>query len=87
VPGTPQLVTGLARVPDDIRGQRPPVRFEQYERHTAWDKSGELARNAHRFVSRLAAGRFLGYLQAQKASMTGQAGACQPARTRGGPRI
>jgi uncharacterized protein len=31
--------------------------------------------NAHRFVSRLAAGRFLGYLQAQKAAMTGQAGA------------
>ena len=35
----------------------------------------ELARNAHRFVSRLAAGRFLGYLKAQKAAMTGQAGA------------
>jgi len=35
----------------------------------------ELVRNAHRFVSRLAAGRFLGYLKAQKAAMTGQAGA------------
>jgi len=102
-----QFVTGLARVPNGIRGQGPPVRFEQYERHTAWDKSGglanrsgagdldviiysarkwarlalggnptvllvlfvpdeevvfrdeagaELVRNAHRFVSRLAAG-------------------------------
>jgi hypothetical protein len=122
----PQFVTGLARVPSGICGQGPPVRFEQYERHTAWDKPGglanrsgagdldviiysarkwarlalagnptvllvlfvpdeevvfrgeagaELVRNAHRFVSRLAAGRFLGYLQAQKAAMTGQAGA------------
>ena len=35
----------------------------------------ELMGNAHRFVSRLAAVRFLGYLQAQKAAMTGQAGA------------
>jgi hypothetical protein len=115
----PQFVTGLARVPNGIRGQGPSVRFEQYERHTAWDKPGglanrsgagdldviiysarkwarlalagnptvllvlfipdeevvfrdeagaELVRNADRFVSRLAAGRFLGYLQAQKAA-------------------
>ena len=122
----PQFVTGLARVPNGTRGQAPLVRFEQYERHTAWDRPGglanrsgagdldviiysarkwarlalagnptvllvlfvpdeevvfrnqagaELARNAHRFVSRLAAGRFLGYLKAQKAAMTGQAGA------------
>jgi uncharacterized protein len=122
----PQFVTGLARVPNGIRGQDRPVRFEQYERHTAWDKPGglanrsgagdldviiysarkwarlalagnptvllvlfvpdeevvfrndagaELAGNAHRFVSRLAAGRFLGYLKAQKAAMTGGAGA------------
>jgi hypothetical protein len=35
----------------------------------------ELVSNAHRFVSRLAAGRFLGYLKGQKAAMTGQAGA------------
>ncbi|HEX9518241.1 MAG TPA: hypothetical protein VF940_18915 [Streptosporangiaceae bacterium] len=35
----------------------------------------ELAGNAHRFVSRLAATRFLGYLRAQKAAITGQAGA------------
>src|SRR5258708_24459284 len=35
----------------------------------------ELVGNARRFVSRLAAVRFLGYLQAQKAAMTGQAGA------------
>jgi len=31
----------------------------------------ELAGNAHRFVSRLAAARFLGYLRAQKTTMTG----------------
>jgi uncharacterized protein len=122
----PQYVTGLARVPNGIRGEAPSVPFEQYERHTAWDRPGgvanrsgagdldvivysarkwarlalagnptvllvlfvpdeevvfrneagaELTDNAHRFVSRLAASRFLGYLQAQKAGMTGQAGA------------
>ena len=38
----PQYVTGLARVPNGIRGQGPSVRFEQYERHTAWDKPGAL---------------------------------------------
>jgi uncharacterized protein len=118
----PQFITGLARVPNGTRG----VPFEQYERHTAWDRPGglrnrsgagdldvviysarkwarlalagnptvllvlfvpddevvfrnkagaELAGNAHRFVSRLAAARFLGYLHAQKAAMTGRAGA------------
>jgi hypothetical protein len=122
----PQFVTGLARVPNGLHGQGPSVRFEQYERHTAWDRPGgvvnrsgagdldviiysarkwarlalagnptvllvlfvpddevvfrneagaELVGNAHRFVSRLAAVRFLGYLRAQKAAMTGQAGA------------
>lgn len=122
----PRFVTGLARVPNGIRGERPSVRFEQYERHTAWDRPGgvanrsgagdldvviysarkwarlalagnptvllvlfvpdeevvfrneagaELTANAHRFVSRLAAARYLGYLQGQKAAMTGQAGA------------
>lgn len=35
----------------------------------------ELVDNAHRFVSRLAADRFLGYLQAQQAAMTGAPGA------------
>ena len=35
----------------------------------------ELTVNAHRFVSRLAGERFLGYLQAQKAAMTGESGA------------
>lgn len=35
----------------------------------------ELVVNAHRFISRLAADRFLGYLQSQKAAMTGEAGA------------
>jgi uncharacterized protein len=122
----PQFVTGLARVPDGTRGQGPSVRFEQYERHTAWDRPGgianrsgagdldviiysarkwarlalagnptvllvlfvpnqevvfrneagaELADNAHRFVSLQAADRYLGYLQGQKAAMTGHAGA------------
>jgi hypothetical protein len=36
----PQFVTGLARVPNGIRGQGPSVRFEQYERHTAWGRPG-----------------------------------------------
>jgi hypothetical protein len=122
----PQFVTGLARVPNGTGGLGPSVTFEQYERHTAWDRPGgvanrsgagdldviiysarkwarlalagnptvllvlfvpeqevvfrneagaELGSNARRFVSRLAAGRFLGYLTAQKAAMTGQAGA------------
>src|SRR5260221_1780595 len=39
----PQLVTGLARVPNGIAGRGPSVRFEQYERHTAWDRPGGLA--------------------------------------------
>ena len=37
------FVTGLARVPNGIRGQGPSVAFEQYERHTAWDRPGGLA--------------------------------------------
>jgi hypothetical protein len=122
----PRFVTGLAQVPDGTSGRGPAVRFEQYERHTAWDRPGgvanrsgagdldviiysarkwarlalagnptvllvlfvpdhevvfrdeagaELAGNAHRFVSRLAASRYLGYLRGQKAAMTGQPGA------------
>jgi hypothetical protein len=122
----PQFITGLARVPDGVHGRGPSVRFEQYERHTAWDRAGgvanrsgagdldviiysarkwarlalagnptvllvlfvpdeevvfrneagaELTAGADRFVSRLAARRFLGYLRAQKAAMTGQPGA------------
>jgi hypothetical protein len=122
----PQFVTGLARVPNGTGGLALSVRFEQYERHTAWDRPGglanrsgagdldviiysarkwarlalagnptvllvlfvpdrevvyrdeagaELAANAHRFVSRLAAGRYLGYLKGQRAAMTGQPGA------------
>jgi hypothetical protein len=121
-----QFVTGLARVPNGINGLEPAVPFEQYERHTAWDRPGgvanrsgagdldviiysarkwarlalagnptvllvlfvpdeevvfrneagaELAANAHRFVSRLAANRYLGYLKGQKAAMTGEPGA------------
>ncbi len=122
----PQFVTGLARVRNGIGGQGLSVRFEQYERHTAWDRPGgvanrsgagdldviiysarkwarlalagnptvllvlfvpddevvfrsqvgaELTDNAHRFVSRLAATRFLGYLRGQKEAITGAAGA------------
>jgi uncharacterized protein len=117
----PQFVTGLARVPNGIRGERPSVVFEQYERHTAWDRPGGIANrsgagdldviiysarkwarlalagnptvllilfvpdeeivfrneagvqltdNADRFVSKLAAERFLGYLHAQKVAIT-----------------
>jgi uncharacterized protein len=36
----PQFVTGLARVPNGTGGLGPCVRFEQYERHTAWDRPG-----------------------------------------------
>jgi hypothetical protein len=112
----PAFVSGLARVPNGINGSGPSVRFEQYERHTAWDRPGgvanrsgagdldvivysarkwarlaldgnptvllvlfvpdeevvfrneagaELVANADRFVSRLAAVRFLGYLAGQ----------------------
>jgi uncharacterized protein len=122
----PEFVTGLARVPNGTGGQSFPVRFEQYERHTAWDRPGgvanrsgagdldviiysarkwarlalagnptvllvmfvpddevvfrdqagaELTANSHRFVSRFAAIRFLGYLRAQKAAMTRGTGA------------
>jgi hypothetical protein len=39
------------------------------------DAGAELVANAHRFVSQLAADRFLGYLRAQKAAMTGEIGA------------
>jgi hypothetical protein len=39
----PEFVTGLARVPNGIRGEGPSVAFEQYERHTVWDKPGGLA--------------------------------------------
>src|ERR1700759_2344626 len=39
----PQFVTGLARVPNGSGRLSPSVRFEQYERHTAWDRPGGLA--------------------------------------------
>jgi RNA repair pathway DNA polymerase beta family len=39
----PQFVTGLARVPNGVRGEGLSVRFEQYERHTAWDRPGGVA--------------------------------------------
>src|SRR6266496_2308019 len=69
----PQFVTGLARAGN------PTVLLVLFvpDREVVFrDEAGaELAANAHRFVSRLAAGRYLGYLKAQKAAMTGQAGA------------
>lgn len=122
----PAFVTGLARVPNGIAGEHERIAFEQYERHTAWDRSGgvdersgagdldviiysarkwcrlalagnptvliplfvpdvetmvrttpacELVANAERFVSKLAADRFLGYLHSQRGAMTGEVGA------------
>ncbi len=122
----PEYVTGLARVPAGTGAGDATVEFEQYERHTVWDRPGglanrsgvgevdviiysarkwcrlalagnptvllplfvpdeevmlrsevgaELVANAHRFVSRLAGDRFLGYLQSQRAAMTGEIGA------------
>jgi hypothetical protein len=126
----PAYVTGLAQVPSGTGAEAsvdgPRVPFEQYQRHTVWDKPGglanrsgagdldvviysirkwarlalggnptvllvlfvpddevvhrnqagaELVDNAHRFVSRQAADRFLGYLRGQKAAMTGEVGA------------
>jgi uncharacterized protein len=121
----PEFVTGLAQVPRGVDSDHL-VEFEQYQRHTVWDKPGglanrsgagdldvviysarkwcrlalagnptvllalfvpdeevlhrdgygaELVDNAHRFVSKLAADRFLGYLRAQRAAMVGGSGA------------
>ena len=39
------------------------------------EAGAEVTANAHRFVSRLAGAKFLGYLQAQKRAMTGEVGA------------
>ena len=126
MPGTPAVRDRAGPGPERRPRRGASVAFEQYERHTAWDRPGgianrsgagdldviiysarkwarlalagnptvllvlfvpdeevvfrndagaELASNAHRFVSRLAAGRFLGYLNAQKAAMTGAASA------------
>src|SRR5690348_10847326 len=36
----PEFVTGLAQVPNGTNGVVPSVRFEQYERLTAWDWPG-----------------------------------------------
>lgn len=121
----PQFVTGVGQVPAGT-ASAATVPFEQYQRHTVWDRPGglanrsgagdldvvvysarkwarlalggnptvllllfvpdeevvhrdergaELVANADRFVSRLAADRFLGYLQSQRRAMTGEAGA------------
>lgn len=117
-----RFVTGLARVPNGIDGLGHSVRFEQYQRHTAWDRDGGLANrsgagdldvviysarkwcrlalagnptvllllfvpdhevvhrtaegadlvaNAERFVSVIAAQKFLGYLRSQRDGMVG----------------
>ncbi len=122
----PEFVTGIARVPAGTEADGHTVPFEQYERHTAWDRPGglanrsgagdldvivysarkwcrlalggnptvllplfvpddevvvrtaagaELVAHADRFVSRLAGDRFLGYLDSQRAAMTGEPGA------------
>jgi hypothetical protein len=42
----PQFVTGLARVPNGTGGLAPSVRFEQYERHTAWDRPAPVSQTA-----------------------------------------
>lgn len=119
-------VTGLARVPAGINANGATVAFEQFERHTAWDRPGgranrsgagdldviiysarkwcrlalagnptvllplfvpddevvlrdaagaELVANASRFVSGLAASKYLGYLKSQRGAMTGGPGA------------
>lgn len=121
-----RFVTGVDQVPAGLDRERGRLPFEQYERHTAWDRPGgvanrsgagdldvvvysarkwarpalvgnptvllvlfvpdgdvvhrnhvgaELVANAHRFVSRRAAERFLGYLRAQRAGMTGESSA------------
>ena len=118
-------VTGIAQVPAGTASEAS-VPFEQYQRHTVWDRPGglanrsgagdldvvvysarkwarlalggnptvllllfvpddevvhrdargaELVANADRFLSRLAADRFLGYLQSQRRAMTGEVGA------------
>ena len=122
----PEYVTGIARVPAGTHSETATVEFEQYQRHTVWDRPGglanrsgagdldvviysarkwarlalagnptvllllfvpddevvhrnpagaELVAEAHRFVSHLAADRFLGYLRSQQAAMTGESGA------------
>ena len=121
----PAYVTGIAQVPAGT-ASAASIPFEQYQRHTVWDRPGglanrsgagdldvvvysarkwarlalggnptvllllfvpddevlhrdergaELVANADRFVSRLAADRFLGYLQSQRRAMTGEVGA------------
>jgi hypothetical protein len=121
----PELVTGVAQVPDGAQ-EGGVLPFEQYQRHTAWDRPGglanrsgagdldvvvysarkwarlalagnptvllvlfapdadvvhrdergaELVANAHRFVARSAAERFLGYLRSQRGAMVGASGA------------
>ena len=39
----PQYVTGVARSPTGVNGTGPSMVFEQYERHTAWDRPGGIA--------------------------------------------
>ncbi len=39
----PEFVTGLARVPRGTGVTAATIPFDQYERHTAWDRPGGLA--------------------------------------------
>lgn len=39
----PQYVTGTARVPAGVGAEAGTVEFEQYQRHTVWDRPGGLA--------------------------------------------
>ncbi|HEX8508867.1 MAG TPA: nucleotidyltransferase domain-containing protein, partial [Propionibacteriaceae bacterium] len=39
----PEYVTGVARVPAGAREDAGTVPFEQYQRHTVWDRPGGLA--------------------------------------------
>lgn len=52
-----------------------PLWVPEAEVVTVTDAGLELRANAHRFVSKLAGERFLGYLSSQKRAMTGEAGA------------
>ena len=52
-----------------------PLFVPDYEVMWRDEVGSELVTNAPRFVSRLAADRFLGYLQSQRAAMTGEVGA------------
>ncbi len=55
----------------------PPAGYRKPDEEVVYrnEVGAELVENAYRFVSKQAAQRFLGYLQAQKSAMTGEVGA------------